>query len=141
MKNIKKGVSNLIFFCLPGAFITIIPLVAASCLLRNLGAIVGAFVQADEGDKFDFANIFSQTQDAELSLHVLIPLMLGILFLAIRFFLISKIKTKIYRVSLTCILFLVFLLIAVICSLLMTRVNGIRFVELLEKLLPLIDKL
>ena len=139
MINTKKGNSAIAFFA--SAFISIVSIFTAATILRNLGWLLGNFVEPGVNDKFDFVRIFEQTKNAGLSIHCFFPILLGLLFLISNFYLFPKIKNKVSCITLAIFLFILLFIIAFVCSLLLTRVNGIRFCDLLYKLLPLIDKL
>ena len=130
-----------IFDIVAGVLTAVIPVITASLLLRNLGRLIGKFVKSGENDKFDFARIFSQIRDAEISVHWLIPVILGLLLYLTAVYLLSRIKSKSLRVGLEIFLFAVFLLSALAAAILLTNVNGICFGRLLGKFIPLIDKL
>ncbi len=137
----KERKIRLIRDLLPSFLIATVPLFTASLLLRNLGRLVGNFIKAGDNDKFDFAVIFEQTRDAALSIHWLLPLILGVLFLFLSCCLFRRIKSKATVAVLRIALFVLFMAVAVALALMLTRVNGVRFCDLLMKLLPLIDKL
>ena len=137
----KKGNIKIVGVFLPSFLIAAVPVFTASLLLRRLGWLVSNFIKADDNDKFDFVGIFEQTKDAALSIHWLIPLLLSILFLFATCLLFQRIKNKAIRTTLSILSFSVFMTVAVVVALMFTRVNGVRFCDLLEKLLPLIDKL
>ncbi len=123
------------------AFIPIASAAAAAAVLHNLGGLVGLFLDGGADGKFDFVRIFAQTREAGLTVHFLWPLMFGVLFfLAFRLGT-AKIPARAARIGGTFAVYLLLLLSAFIASLLFSRVNGIRFIDLLAKLLPLIDKL
>ncbi len=137
----KERIIRLIGNFLPSFFIATVPLFTASLLLRNLGWLIGNFIKAGDNDKFDFVGIFEQTKEAVLSVHWLIPLVLSLLFFFAVRFLFRGIKSKAILLTLKIVLFVFFMVVAVAFALMLTRVNGIRFCDLLGKLLPLIDKL
>lgn len=122
-------------------FIVFTPLLLAFLMLRNLGGIVGLFIESDADAKFDFARIFDQTKDARITLAWLPSLLLGCAFYAFLRFLLPKLKSRVLRVLLNILLFALFFVCALLLSLLLTRVNQIEFFDLLRELLPLIDKL
>ena len=131
-------------FFAPIAPSLIIPIAAiglTACILHNLGFIVGLFVDSGEGDKFDFVEIFSQTHGAALSLHWIIPLLCGALFYGISLGCSAWIKNKPLRTASGILSWSVVFLIALITCLSLTKVNDIRFCDLLQKLIPLLDKL
>ena len=126
---------------LAGFLIMNLPTLATALLLRNLGWLIGRFVESEPGDKFDFARIFAQIRDARLTMHWILPALLGVVFFAVAFRCFATIGNRAVRRALSVTLFLVLLILALAASLALTRVNGIRFCDLLGKLLPLIDKL
>ena len=116
-------------------------IVFSSLLLKNLGIIIGAFVDSSEGDKFDFAEIFAQTSHARLSFHWILPLAFGLLFAFLCAFVFSKTENIKAQNAFCICVFLFLLVLSYLSCLLLTKVNGIRFFDLLYKLLPLIDSL
>jgi hypothetical protein len=138
--NIRKNILQLLPF-LPGALIAVIAPMLAACFLWNLGPLMDSFIEFGEGSRFDFVQIFNQTRDAELTVHFGTPLLCGILFCIIRKLALVKINRKALRISLSAVLVTVLFVVATVFSLALTRVNGISFFSLLEKLLPLMDKL
>ena len=139
--GLKKINIKLVVGFLPSFFIATVPICIASFILRRLGWLVGTFIKAGDNDKFDFVGIFEQTKDAALSIHWLVPLLLSILFLFANHLLFKRIKNKAIGITLGIVLFSVFMMVAVVCALMFTKVNGVRFCDLLGKLLPIIDKL
>ena len=132
----NRRIQLLIFF---SALLSGISVLAAVGTLRGLGGIVGLAV-GDGGGKFNFPRIFAQTADAALTVHFLLPLFLGVLFFTAARWLAER-RSRALAVTAVCVLFLILFLAAFLASLLLTQVNGIRFWDLLAKLLPLIDKL
>ena len=131
-------------FLLPAAPSLLIPTISiglTAWILRHLGFLVGLFVSSGEGDKFDFAEIFSQTQDAALMLHWILPLLCGALFYGISLGLSSIVRRRAIRVALSILAGILLFLAALVACMALTRVNDIRFCHLLEKLIPLMDKL
>ena len=110
-------------------------------IVRNLGRLVGLFVESGTGAALDFALIFEQTKDAQLSVPWFLSVLWGILFWILAFRCLAKVKKRPVSFLLMAVLFLVLLGIALLSSLMLTRVNDIRFYDLLRKLLPLIGKL
>lgn len=139
MVHIKKR--NYAIASFISALIIVVSTLATTMILRNLDWLVGKFVEPGGDGKFDFVRIFEQTKEARLSVHWLFPLLLGLLFFIASLYLLTKIKRKAVRVILDIAVFFILLVAAFICSLLLTRINEIRFGDLLAKLLPLIDKL
>lgn len=134
----RKFSSKLIF----SLIILIFPLILSVLTLKNLGEIVGIFLGGENtGGKFDFAKIFSGTEDEVIFPHFLLPLLFGGLFLAASLFLLSKIKSGALSISLHVLLFIILFSLSLVSSLLFSHVNGIRFFDLLRELIPLIDKL
>ena len=126
---------------LPSACIALLPIGAAAVIVRNLGWLIGRFIESDEGATYDFARIFEQTSDAELRFFVILPLLFGAIFGAVEIFAFSRVKRRGLRVVLRIVLFFLLFVASFLCSLLLCEVNGIRLCDLLGKLLPLIDKL
>ncbi len=126
---------------LPSACIALLPIGAAALFVRDLGWIIGRFVESQEGAKYDFARIFEQTREAELSFFWLLPLLFGVLFALAETFAFSRIKRRGVRITLEAVLILLLLLAAFLCSVLLCEVNGIRLCDLIGKLLPIIDEL
>ena len=110
-------------------------------IVRNLGRLVGLFVKSGTGAALDFALIFEQTKDAQLSVPWFLSVLWGILFWILAFRCLVKVKNRPVSFLLMAVLFLILLGIALLSSLMLTRVNDIRFYDLLRKLLPLIGKL
>ena len=120
---------------------TILSIFTAVSVLRNLGGLVGALVESNADAAFDFARIFEQTKTAQIAPHWLLPLLLfGIYAFAVWRFS-KKHKPSALRVILWSVLFILLLAVSFAFSLMLTRVNGIRFCDLLAELLPIIDKL
>ncbi len=139
MMHMKKR--NYAIALFTSVLIVIVSTFATAIILRNLGWLVEKFVETGANDKFDFVRIFEQTKRARLSVHWFIPMLSGILSFLTSHCLLKKIKNKAARITLNIVIFVILLAVSFVCSLLMTRVNGIQFVHLLEKLLPIIDKL
>ena len=126
---------------LPSLAIFILPVFAANLLLRNLGAILSIFLPSDENAKFDFPRIFDQTRDANISPHIWLPLACASAFVLLLFWISKRVKNRLAVSVIACFSFAVLFLAAFLSSLMLTSVNGIRFCDLLSKLIPLIDKL
>jgi Cu/Ag efflux pump CusA len=126
---------------LPSVIIFALPIFSVALLLRNLGVIIAKFIPSDENAKFDFALIFEQLRDARLSLHWALPLVLAVLLGVLLFFAIKNIKSKLAFGVIAFFVFIILLLLSFVSSLMLTSVNGIRFCDLLSKLIVLIDKL
>ena len=120
---------------------TILSTFAAVLVLRNLGDLIGMFVEADADAAFDFVSIFEQTKNAQIAPHWLFPLLLfGTYAFALwRFSPIAK--QSALHIILWTILFVLLLTVGFACSLMLTRVNDIRFGDLLAALLPVIGSL
>ncbi len=114
---------------------------AAVLVLRNLGGLIGMFVEADADAAFDFVRIFEQTKDAQIAPHWLFPLLLfgTYAFALLRFS--PRATRSALHIILWVILFVLLLTVGFACSLMLTRVNDIRFCDLLAALLPVIGKL
>ena len=120
---------------------TVVSVVVSSFLIGNLGNIIGALLPSNSGGEYDFALIFEQTKNARLSFPFAIPFALGGLFyLAVKYVFVNLRNLRVRR-ALNVVSCCLLLLISFIAVLLMTKVNGIRFCDLLYKLIPLIDKL
>lgn len=120
---------------------TILSIFAAVSVLRNLGGLVGRFVEANADAAFDFTRIFEQTKTAQIAPHWLLPLLLfgAYAFAVWRFS--KKHKASVLCVILWSVLFILLLSVSFACSLMLTRVNDIRFCDLLAALLPIISRL
>ena len=140
MKNNVK-VRKVFAVLLPMLTVTAFSVSAAALVLRNLSVIIQAFLGSEGSGEFDFVLIFKQVEDAVLSLHLIIPLLVGAAFSAFVVWLGNRIKNKVlyYFALVTCFVFA--FAIAFSFALMLTGVNGIRFYDLLIKLIPLIDKL
>ena len=125
----------------PAVIITVTALCLSILFLRNLGFLIGLFVKSGAGSKFDFVQIFNQTKDAHLTVHFPIPLFCGIAFYFTYTKMITNIKSTPLRVASSIIIGVLLFTIALVACIALTRVNGIRFWQLLDKLLPLMDKL
>ncbi len=135
MKYIQKKQIWLCMSALLGG--TIISVFAAVLVVRNLGGLVGMFIEADANAAFDFVCIFEQTKNAQITPHWFSPLLLfGIYTFALWYF---SPRTK--HIILWIILFVLLLTVGFACSLMLMRVNDIRFCDLLAALLPVISKL
>ena len=126
---------------LPSVIIFALPIFSVALLLRNLGAIIAKFIPSDENAKFDFAQIFEQLRDVRLSLHWALPLVFAVLLGLLLIFTIKNIKSKLAFAVIAFLAFVILLILSFASSLMLTSVNGIRFCDLLSKLIPLIDKL
>ena len=122
-------------------FVFVFPILAVALLLFNLGGIIAIFIPSDENAKFDFALIFDQLSDASLSLHWVLPLIVALFFGFLIYFVCKKVKRKLAIGVIVSVAFIVLFLLSLFSSLMLTSVNGIRFCDLLSKLIPLIDKL
>jgi hypothetical protein len=123
------------------AALIVLPVLISSLLIRNLGYIVGLFVESGDDAKFDFAQIFMQTRDARLVPCLLIPIILALAFVIFDCFCISKINCRVTRLIVFSLTIALAFILSFAFSLMLTRVNGVRFFDLLAKLIPLIDKL
>lgn len=126
---------------LPSVLIPVASIGLTAWILRHLGFLVGLILQADEGDKFDFATIFSQTRDAGLALHIWIPLLCGVLFYGSVMGMAAVVRHRSLCRALCILAWVLLFLVALGACLTLTRVNDIRFCHLLGKLIPLMDKL
>ena len=141
-RNVKLFQMNR--FLRPAAPTLLIPAAAigmTAWILRHLGFLVGLLVDTGEGDKFDFAEIFSQTRDADLTLHWILPILCGALFYGISLGLSTIVRKKAHRVVPGILSWCLLFLAALVACLAFTQVNDIRFCHLLGKLIPLMDKL
>ncbi len=118
---------------------TLLCTLAAALTLKNLGAILSLFLQT--GSDLDFVAIFSQLSDARLGVHILIPLLLWGAFAAMLMFFTRKHDRRALRITLTVLAGLSSLVLGFIAALLLTRVNGVRFIDLLRALIPVIGSL
>ena len=139
MKNIN--IRKALPIALPSAIVFALPIFAVSLLLRNLGAIISKFIQSDENAKFDFALIFDQLRDARLSLHWALPVVSAVLLGVLLFFVFKNIKSRLAVGIIAFFAIIIFFILSFASSLMLTSVNGIRFCDLLSRLIPLIDKL
>lgn len=139
MMHMKKRSYAMTLFA--GVSIIIVSTLAAAIVLRNLGWIVEKFLGAGVDGKLDFVRIFGQTQHAQLSVHWLLPMLFGLLFFTSSLYLLANLKNRAARITLTTVIFAILLVAAFSCALLLTRVNGVRFGDLLDQLLPIINKL
>ena len=112
---------------------------AAVMILRRLGQILGGLLSAD-GD-MDFAAIFAQTADAAIRPCWLLPLIVCAVFAALLFFDPLKRCAKGWRIAFWSVVTVLFLLGTLLGVLLLTRVNDIRFCDLLAALLPVLGAL
>ena len=118
-----------------------LPMLAVALLLRNLGSVIAILFPSDENAGFDFPRIFEQLRDADLSLHWAIPLACAVGFGCLLFFVFKKIQCKLAAGIIVGFSFVILFLVAFLLSLMLTSVNGIRFGDLLSKLIPLMDEL
>ena len=137
----KCNIRKILPIALLSVAIFVLPMLIAALLIRNLGSIIAIFLQSDENAKFDFALIFEQLRDAKLSLHWLLPLIFSVMLFCILFLALRKGKSKLMAVIISIFAFIILFLFAIVSSLMLTSVNGIRFCDLLSKLIPIIDKL
>lgn len=132
-KTLPMALSSFILFTFP--------ILLVALLLFNLGGIIAIFIPSNENAKFDFALIFEQLSDASLSLHWVLPLIIASLFGFLMFLVCKKVKRKLVVGIIVSIAFSILFFLSLFSSLMLTSVNGIRFCDLLSKLIPLIDKL
>ncbi|MBQ7378073.1 MAG: hypothetical protein IJW70_00170 [Clostridia bacterium] len=114
---------------------TLFSAVAASLTICNLGSILSLFLES--GGELDFVAIFSQLQDARIVPHLLLPLLLFAAYTALLFLVPPKGTRRAVRVTLYVLAGLVLLLVCFAISLLLTRVNDVRFIDLLRALIPM----
>ena len=119
---------------------TLLSIGLAMLTLQNLGAILSLFVDTS-GDQPDFVAIFAQTRDAALSPPWLLPLLLWTGFAAVLYFLPPKapkaaLKTVLYAVDGTLLFPISYMLTLLLC-----QVNGVRFLDLLRALVPMLGSL
>lgn len=116
---------------------TLLSICLAMLTLQNLGAILSLFVDTS-GDQPDFVAIFAQTRDAALSPPWLLPLLLWTGFAALLYFLPPKaaLKTVLYAVGGTLLFPISYVLTLLLC-----QVNGVRFLDLLRALVPMLGSL
>ena len=118
---------------------TILSAWAAALTLRNLGGILALFLES--GGELDFIAIFSQTKDALISPNWWIPLLLWIAFAALLLFFPPKGSKKPLWIALYACGGVALLLVSFVLSLLLCRVNDVRFLDLLRALIPVIGSL
>ena len=121
--------------------ITALVQVAVIGLIRNLGSLIsllGPLFGMGPADVKQFSSIFAQLSTARLVPSVT-PIIL--FFFCFLWLLRSnhKPKSNAARAILTCLLGIVLFLVAVITVLLLTNVNGIRFVNVLLSLLHVLS--
>ncbi len=116
---------------------TLLSICLAMLTLQNLGAILSLFVDTS-GDQPDFVAIFAQTRDAALSPPWLLPLLLWTGFAALLYFLPPKtvLKTVLYAIGGTLLFPISYVLTLLLC-----QVNGVRFLDLLRALVPMLGSL
>ena len=118
---------------------TLLPALAASLVLRNLGGILGLFLE--RGGELDFASIFSQLQNAQIRPHWLIPLLLFAAFAALLYFVPPRGKLYGLWVAAYVAAGLMLLFACFVLSLLLSHVNDVRFIDLLRALIPMLKSL
>ena len=118
---------------------TLLPALAASLTLRNLGGILGLFWEG--GGELDFVAIFSQLQSAQIRPHWLIPLLLFTVFAVLLFFVPPKGKLSALWIAGYVVVGVLLLLICSVLSLLLSHVNDVRFIDLLRALIPMLGSL
>ena len=118
---------------------TLLPALAASLTLRNLGGILGLFLEG--GSELDFVAIFSQLHSAQIRPHWLIPLLLFTAFAALLYFVPPKGKLYGLWVAAYVAAGVVLLLACFVLSLLLSHVNDVRIIELLRALIPMLGSL
>ena len=111
----------------------------AALTLKNLGGILSLFLES--GGELDFVAIFSQLSDAHISPHWLLPLLLFAAFAALVYFVPPKGKLLPLWVTAYVLAELCLLTVCFILSLLLARVNDVRFLDLLRALIPVIGSL
>ena len=119
---------------------TLLSLLGAVLTLQNLGPILSLFMDTG-GDALDFVAIFGQTRDAALSPPWLIALALWLGFAVLLHRLPPRsprawLGILLYAVGGVCLLGLSYTL-----SLLLCEVNGVRFIDLLRALIPMLGSL
>lgn len=119
---------------------TLLSLVGAVLTLQNLGPILSLFMDTS-GDALDFVAIFKQTRDATLSPPWLITLALWLGFAVLLHRLPPRsprawLGILLYAIGGVCLLALGYTL-----SLLLCEVNGVRFIDLLQALIPMLGSL
>ena len=137
----KYNICKMLAPALPSLVILILPIFAANLLLRNLGAILAIFLPREENAKFDFPLIFEQLRDASILPHIWLPLLCAAGFGFLLFYVSKRVKNQIVISIIAFFAFVVLFLFSFLSSFMLTSVNGIRFCDLLAKLIPLIDKL
>ncbi len=137
MKNINSHQIRLTMCLSIGG--TILSVLAATLTLRNLGGILSLFLE--RGGELDFVAIFSQTKDALITPNWWIPLLLWTAFAVLLLFFPPKGSKKPLWIALYACGGVVLLLVSFALSLLLCRVNDVRFIDLLRALLPVIGSL
>ena len=140
-KKEKITFKNILFALIPSLSLILLPPLFSMLILRNLGAIVALILGSGGGGKFDFVEIFSQTKDAIIAPHLIFPIIIGAIFFITSLFLLARIKSRVISILLHILVLTVLFTLSFVLALLLSQVNGIRFCDLLAKLLPLIDKL
>lgn len=119
---------------------TLLSICLAMLTLQNLGAILSLFVDTS-GDQLDFVAIFAQTRDAALSPPWPLPLLLWIGFAAMLYFLPPKAPQAALKAVLYAIGGALLFPISYALTLLFCQVNGVRFLDLLRALVPMLGSL
>lgn len=118
---------------LVGAFFTVL---CATLVLRNLGMIVGLLLGS--GGDIDFARIFTQIKDASITPHVILPLLC---FGGFSMLYAKRQPQSVGRIVGCAFVGVLCFFVAFVSALLLTRVNGIRFIHLLKALIPMLGAL
>ena len=137
----KYNIRKMLPVALPSFAILTLSTLSTKLFLRNLGVILAMLLPADENAEFDFPLIFEQLRDASISLHLWVPLACAAGFGLLAFWVFKRGKNRIAGYITVPLSFITLFLVAFFSLLLLTSVNGIRFCDLLSKLIPLIDKL
>ncbi len=120
----------------------LVSVVLSVLILKNLGNIIGIFAESptQEGE-FDFAEIFSQTAPASISVHFTVPVLIFAAYgvLLARFF--PKGRFLIPKACMWALYGIVCALAAFSACVLLSKVNGIRTIDVISSLLPMIEHL
>ena len=106
-------------------------------IVKNLGSILSWFFSS-QASGLDFVLIFSQTANASLLPHILFPLFIGLGYCYLLFKFFPKGNKKALKIALWSILGIVCFVFCFFVSLAFIRVNGVKFLDLILKLLPIL---
>ena len=124
MKSNKKVLINIIITTIFAIIISLLTII----FFKNLGGILNSFGEEILGD------VFSQLQNAEISIPLLIPVV--IIFLINRLILKFNFqKKKLLKIILIFVIYILSIIIMLIFSILFSKSNGITFLDVLISLL------